>query len=167
VSGFSRTYNVVVRVIVFAAVIAQTLLPRPSTVQQISVTPSASISTAARRAAVTLWADVTPNRNMHVYATNKQGFAPLSLVVKAQPGIEIGKVSYPAAEVGLTPGIDALTPVPMYTKPFRVAQAITVSPSAKSGDVLTIAGVINYQACDDRLRYPVNSLPVTWTVAVK
>jgi hypothetical protein len=154
------------RSVLIALTLAQALLPK-TTVQQITATPSTSSPTVAKGGAVTLWADVTPNKNMHVYATNKQGFTPLSLVVAQQPRIAVGKVTYPPAEQGLTPGIDMMMSIPTYTKPFRVAQAITVSPSVKSGDVVTIAGAINYQACDDRLCYPATSLPVTWAVTVK
>jgi len=154
------------RAFLLALAFAQTLLPK-SSVQQITVMPATSAATVAKGSAVTLWADVTPNKNMHVYATDKQGFTPLSLKIASQPRIEIGKVTYPTAETGLTPGIDMVIPIPMYTKPFRVAQAITISPSAKSGDVLTIAGAINYQACDNRLCYPATSMPVTWVVTVK
>jgi cytochrome c biogenesis DsbD-like protein len=156
----------VMRAFLLALVFAQSLLSR-SSVQQIVVMPSTSASTVAKGAAVTLWADVTPNKNIHVYATDKQGFTPLSLKVAPQHGIGIGKVTYPPAETGFTPGLDMMIPIPMYTKPFRVAQAITIPPSAKSGDALTIAGAINYQACDDRLCYPATSLPVTWGVMVK
>jgi Disulphide bond corrector protein DsbC len=154
------------RAFLLALAFAQSLLPK-SSVQQIAVMPSTSAGTVAKGGEVTLWADVTPNKNIHVYATDKQGFTPLSLKVAPQPRIGIGKVTYPPAEAGLTPGIDTLIPIPMYTKPFRVAQAITIAPSAKSGDVLTIAGAINYQACDDRLCYPATSMPVTWSVKVK
>jgi hypothetical protein len=154
------------RSVLVALALAQALLPKP-TVQQIAAIPSTSAATVAKGDAVTLWADVTPNKNMHVYATDKQGFRPLSLVVAPQPRIAIGKVTYPPAEQGFTPGIDMMVSIPMYTKPFRVAQTVTISPSAKSGDVVTIAGAINYQACDDRLCYPATSLPVTWAVTVK
>jgi hypothetical protein len=154
------------RAFFLALAFAQSLLPK-SSVQQIAVMPSTSAATVAKGGAVTLWADVTPNKNIHVYATDKQGFTPLSLKVAPQPRIGIGKVTYPPAEAGLTPGIDMLIPIPMYTKPFRVAQAITIASSVKSGDVLTIAGAINYQACDDRLCYPATSMPITWEVTVK
>jgi hypothetical protein len=154
------------RALLLALVFAQGLLPK-SSVQQIAVVPSASAATAAKGETLTLWADVTPNRNIHVYATDKQGFTPLSLKVVAQPRIVIGKVTYPPAEQGLTPGTDIMIPLRMYTKPFRVAQPITIAPSAKSGDIVTIAGAINYQACDDRLCYPATSFPVTWAVTVK
>src|SRR5262249_31613575 len=156
----------VMRALLLALVFAQSLLPK-SSVQQIAVMPSTSTATAAKGETLTLWADVTPNKNIHVYATDKQGFTPLSLKVVPQPGIAIGKVTYPPAETGFTPGIDMMVPIPMYTKPFRVAQAITISSSAKSGDTLTIAGAINYQACDDRLCFPATALPVTWAVTVK
>ena len=154
------------RSVLVAVALAQTLLPKP-TVQQIAAVASTSAATVEKGGAVTLWADVTPNKNMHVYATDKQGFTPLSLVIAKEPRIAIGKVAYPPAETGFTPGIDMMIPIPMYTKPFRVTQPITITPSAKSGDVLTIAGAINYQACDDRLCYPATSLPVTWAVTVK
>jgi len=155
------------RSVLLAFAFAQSLLlPKPSTVQQITVVPSTSVSTVAPRGALTLWVDVTPNKNMHVYATDKQGFSPLTLVVAPQSGVDVGKVTYPPAEFGITPG-DSAGPIPMYTKPFRLAQGITIAPSAKSGDVVTIAGLIKYQACDDRLCYPANSLPVTWAVTVK
>src|SRR5215467_1434482 len=111
------------RSVLVALALAQALLPK-STVQQISAIASTSAATVVKGDAVTLWADVTPNKNMHVYATDKQGFKPLSLIVAPQPRIEIGKVTYPPAETGLTPGIDMVIPISMYTKPFRVAQAI-------------------------------------------
>jgi hypothetical protein len=57
--------------------------------------------------------------------------------------------------------------VPVYRKPFRIGQPITIAATAQSGQTLTIAGVINYQACDDKLCYPTAALPVSWTVAVK
>ena len=33
--------------------------------------------------------------------------------------------------------------------------------------LLIIGGGVTYQACDDRLCYPVNVAPVTWTVTVQ
>jgi hypothetical protein len=32
---------------------------------------------------------------------------------------------------------------------------------------VTVAGTVNYQACDDRVCYPPESAPVMWTVLVK
>ena len=153
------------RLVLIALALAQTLLPKPSTLQHITVEPLTSVATVAKGGVVTLWADVTPKPNIHVYATDKEGFTPVSLVVTPQPRVTIGKVKYPAPESGITPGSDSV--VPVYTKSFRVADPITVAASAKSGDVLTIVGVITYQACDDRVCYPTASMPITWAVTVK
>jgi hypothetical protein len=57
--------------------------------------------------------------------------------------------------------------VPAYRKTFRIAVPITVKATAKRGETLTVGGAVNYQACDDRLCYPVTAAPVTWTLTVK
>jgi len=115
--------------------------------------------------AVTLWADVTPKSNIHVYAADGQGFTPVTLVLTPHPGVTIGKVKYPIPELAHTVGVS--DPVGVYTKPFRLAQPINVASSAKSGEAITIAGVVNYQARDDRVCYPTASLPISWIVTVK
>jgi DsbC/DsbD-like thiol-disulfide interchange protein len=57
--------------------------------------------------------------------------------------------------------------VPAYKQPFRIALPVTIKSTSKKGDVVTIAGAVRYQACDDRLCYPVTAAPVSWTVSVK
>jgi hypothetical protein len=153
------------RAFLVALALAQTLLPKPSTLQHITVDPSTSAATVAKGSVVTLLADVVPKPNIHVYATDKYGFTPVSLVVASQPHISVGKVKYPLPEAGITPGTDTL--IPMFTKQFRLEAPVTIAPSAKSGETLTIAGAINYQACNETLCFPTTSLPVTWTVTVK
>lgn len=153
------------KVFLLGFVLVQTLLPKPSTLQHITVEPSVSAPTVAKGGIVTLWADVTPKPNIHVYATDREGLTPVTLVLTPRTGVTMGKVKYPAAEISLSAG--ATEAVPVYRKPFRLAEPITVIAPAKSGDVLTIAGVINYQACDDRLCYPTASMPITWAVTVK
>jgi hypothetical protein len=37
----------------------------------------------------------------------------------------------------------------------------------KSGETIVVAGKVTYQACDDRVCYPPESAPVSWTVNVK
>jgi cytochrome c biogenesis DsbD-like protein len=153
------------RSVCIALALAQTLLPKPSTLQHITVDPSTSAATVAKGGVVTLLADIVPKPKIHVYATDKGGFTPVSMVVASQPSISVGKVKYPTPEAGITPGTDTL--IPMFTKPFRLEAPVTIAPSAKSGETLTIAGAINYQACNETLCFPMTSLPVTWTVTVK
>ena len=100
-----------------------------------------------------------------MYASDQHGFTPVTLVTTPRPGVTIGKVKYPIPEMAATVGVT--DPVAIYRKPFRLAQPLTLAASAKSGDSVTIAGVVNYQACDDRVCYPTASIPVMWTVGVK
>ena len=44
---------------------------------------------------------------------------------------------------------------------------MTLDKSVKAGSTVTVAGTVNYQACDDRVCYRPESAPVTWTVVVK
>ena len=150
--------------LVFA--LLQSLLPKAG-VQQVTVATSTSAPSVARGAVVTLFADVTPNANIHVYATDKQGFTPISLVMSSRPNTTIGKVTYPMPQSGITPGIDMLVPVPMYVRPFRLSVPVTISGAAKLGDVIEVPGVLKYEACNDKLCFPATSLPVSWKIAVK
>lgn len=152
-------------VVVSTTAFAQTLAPKPSTLQHVTVAAASSASSISPGRTVTLWAEVTPKPNIHVYASDSQGLTPVTLVITPRTGMTIGKVRYPVPELSPTLGVS--DPVPIYRKPFRLAQPITLAAPLKAGDVVAIAGVVNYQACDDRLCYPVASMPISWTVNVR
>jgi hypothetical protein len=152
------------RAVALLFALAQLLLPKPSTPQHISVVTSASTTAVTGGATATLWADVTPKPKIHVYATAKDGFTPVSLTFSPSSHASIGKVTFPPAEVGLSPGT---APVPVYTKPFRLSAPVTIGARAPAGETLTLAAVLTYPACDDALCYPAETLPVSWTMIVK
>jgi DsbC/DsbD-like thiol-disulfide interchange protein len=137
-----------------ALLLAQSLLAKP-TVQHVTAAPSVVRGADGR---VTLALEVTPDPRMHVYAPGAKDFTVVSLILTPQPDITPGKPVYPKADVAAAPGSDD---APAYSKVFRITQPVTVKNGAKD---VTIAGVLNYQACDDRVCYPVSSLPVTWSV---
>lgn len=140
----------------------QTLLPK-NPVQYARITPGGVVSATAG-STVTLWVDVVPNRAIHIYAKGARDVTPVSLVTTATGAIVAGTVKYPKAKEEAVGGV--LEPVPVYSAPFRIEQPITLG-SATSGETVTIAAVLKYQACDDRLCYPETAAPVSWTVAVK
>lgn len=146
---------------------SQSLLPKPPAVQHISVESGASVPAASPGGVVTLWADVTPNVNVHVYAEGAGAFdfTPVSMVLTPHQAVSAGKPRFPPAQRAPKGGADEH--VPIYTKAFRIAQPITLLPAAKRGEVLTISGAVNYQACDDRVCYPPSSVPIRWTVTVR
>jgi len=143
---------------------AQGLLAKPG-VQHASVIATASLAAASAGSVVTLWADVTPNPSIHIYAEGAKDFTPVSLVLTPNAGITTGRAKYPKPDAASAPG--ATDVVPAYKQAFRIAMPVTIKGTAKPGDVVSIAGAVNYQACDDRLCYPVTAAPVAWKVTVK
>jgi hypothetical protein len=63
--------------------------------------------------------------------------------------------------------------VQVYQRPFRIVQdvALEASPEAQAAlkDVasLTLKGTLGYQACDDRVCFAPQAVPLTWTVRVR
>ena len=112
---------------------------------------------------IALFVDVTPNANIHVYAPGSKDYIPITVKPEPQPQMKFGKVTYPKADVMTF----ADEKVPVFQKPFRLTQDATIDKSAKSGSTLTIPGIVNFQACDDKVCYPPEKVAVSWTVAVK
>jgi hypothetical protein len=63
--------------------------------------------------------------------------------------------------------------VPVYQRPFRIVQDVMLDPSRegsaalKDVTTLTIAGTFEYQACDDKVCFSPQSIPLSWTIGVK
>jgi hypothetical protein len=144
---------------------AQSLAPRPSAIQHVTLAASALPPAATAGGQVTLLLDVTPKKDVHVYAPGAKDFIQTTLTLSPQGRLTIGKPGYPKAELVLDPVLNER--IPEYTKTFRIAQPVTLGPAAKSRDDVTIFGVLNYQACDDKMCYPPSSASVTWTVKMK
>jgi Disulphide bond corrector protein DsbC len=119
--------------------------------------------TAAPGAKIALFVDVTPKTNIHVYAPGSKDYIAITVTPEPQAQMKFGKVTYPKAEMMTF----ADEQVPVFQKPFRLTQDATLDKNAKPGSIVTIAGTVHFQACNDRVCYPPESVPVSWTVAVK
>jgi DsbC/DsbD-like thiol-disulfide interchange protein len=128
-----------------------------------TVQPSPAEVNGAAGAKLVLFVDVTPKPGIHVYAPGSKDYIPITVKLNAQPEIKPGKLAYPKSEMMTF----ADEKVPVFQKPFRLTQDLTVDKSEKPGSTVTVSGMVNYQACDDRVCYPPESAPVTWTVLVK
>lgn len=151
--------------VVAAFVLAQGLLLSKPAPQHATFAASASADVVAPGGATTLWVDVAPHRSVHIYAAGATDFLPVALTVSPGAPVLPGKVSYPKPDVATAQG--SIGDVPAYSKPFRIALPVTVAKSARAGERLTVSGVVNYQACDERLCYPSSTAPVTWSITVK
>ena len=128
-----------------------------------TISPSPADVSGKAGEKVALVVDVAPKPGIHVYAPGSNDYIPITVKLNAQPELKAGKVAYPKSEIMTF----ADEKVPVFEKPFRLTQDVTLDKSLKPGATVTVAGTVHYQACDDRVCYPPESAPVSWTVTVK
>jgi peroxiredoxin len=110
--------------------------------------------------------DITPHAGIHVYAPAAKGYTPVTLTVSPATGVSAGALTYPVAEDYYFKPLDEH--VAVYQKPFRISQRVTLdrAAAARLGSApITLSGTLNYQACDDRLCYKPERVPLSWTIA--
>jgi DsbC/DsbD-like thiol-disulfide interchange protein len=130
--------------------------------KHLTVVPSASATSAAAGAQLALYVDVAPNPGIHVYAPGTKDFLPIVLKVNPTTGVTVGALSYPKSQTLVFEG----QKVPVYDKPFRLTQRVTLDRSLKAGETVTLTGAINYQACNDQVCFIPASAPVRWSIAI-
>lgn len=138
------------------------LAPRPG---HAVVTTAQADATGAAGKPLALFVDVAPKAGIHVYAPGAKDYIAVSLTLNAQPDMKVGKAAFPKSEVMFFEALDEH--VPVFQKPFRITQDVTLDQSVKAGSTVAVSGTLNYQACDDKVCYPPESAPVSWTVTVK
>lgn len=131
----------------------------------IQMATSASSAEARAGSAVRLFVDVIPDPKVHVYAPGAKDYQPIALVITSKAGFKAGKLLYPKSQDWYFEPLKEH--VPVFQTPFRLEQTISLSASLKAGDRVTVAGVLNYQACDDVVCFNPVSVPVSWSVIVK
>jgi len=115
-------------------------------------------------AKISLGIDVQPKPNIHVYAPGSGEFyIPITLKLAPQAQVKAGKLVYPKSESM----VFADEKVAVFAKPFQLMQEVTLDKALKAGATVAVSGTVNYQACDDKVCFPPESAPVSWTVTVK
>ena len=127
----------------------------------ISASPAAVDAAPGGKASLSL--DVTPMTGVHVYAPGTKDFIPIEVQFDAKPEFKPGKTVYPKSEL-MTFGDEK---VPVFQKPFRLSNDVTIAKTTKAGSTVTVSGIVHLQACDDKVCYPPENVPVSWTVNVK
>jgi hypothetical protein len=135
----------------------QGVVPKAQETAHLTVTTSSS----AQAGKVSLFVDVAPKPTMHVYSPGQKGYIAITLTLNADPAFIAAKAKYPAGEKLFMKVLNETQLV--YSKPFRITQDIRfVKPAA--GAPLTVKGTLRYQACDDKICYLPQNVPVAWTV---
>ena len=135
---------------------------------------SASASNARVRSGqrISLVLDVQLGPRLHVYAPGvNSDYIPIEWSMKESPAIVVRAATYPASRMLRLEAIGETAPV--FEGAFRLVREVTVArdaavrPLLDAEGKLTIEGGLKYQACDDRVCYPPETVPVRWTLQVE
>jgi len=131
---------------------------------------SASDTVAAPGHRVILTLDITPGKNIHVYAPGQAGYIPIGLELEPTSDFKTGASHYPASSDFVF--VPLKETVRVFDKPFRLTQEITLALTpafrqrAIAKETLTIKGTLDYQACDDKVCFRPDSVPIVWNIAL-
>ena len=138
---------------------------------QVEITSFVTDATVAPGTHFSVVVDSRPGRAMHVYAPGVAGYKPIALAIEPQRWIAVAAAKYPPPEDYHFKPLDEH--VRVYARPFRIMQDIVVAASPEAQAALTdvstlmLKGVLSYQACDDRVCFSPQSVPLTWSVNVR
>ena len=114
---------------------------------------------------------ITPRERMHVYAPGADSYRIIGVNLDPNPLLVTRPVEYPASEIYHFEPLDER--VPVFQTPFRLTQAMAISPAREhraavaESETFTITGTLDYQACDDRICFNPQSVPVAYTVTLR
>jgi len=120
---------------------------------------------------VTLTAEVRLPPDVHVYAPGTKGYKPINLVIEPQEAVQLEPAVYPRSKNLYLPAIKER--VPVFEGTFHIRQDLQVATAASfsnslgtDGKTFTIAGKLEYQACDSKICFLPTSVPVQWQLQV-
>jgi DsbC/DsbD-like thiol-disulfide interchange protein len=148
--------------LLISALLAQLITPAPKPGHAV-VQPSPADVSAKPGTKVMLFVDVTPKPNIHVYAPGNEFYIPITVKLNSAADVKAGKLAYPKSEIVTI----ADEKVSVFQKPFRLTQEVEVGKAAKAGSNVVVGATVNYQACDDKVCFPPETAPVSWTISVK
>lgn len=129
-----------------------------------------SDDTVAPGSRVTLAVDITPARNIHVYAPGAE-YQVIELKLDPNPLVVTHPVRYPESEKYHFKPLNET--VPVFQKPFRLTQDVTLAATREaqktlaSQTTLVLSGRLEYQACDDAICFRPTAIPFTFELKVK
>ena len=120
---------------------------------------------------MTLTAEVRLPPDVHVYAPGTKGYKTVKLSIDPLPDFELRQASYPSAKILYLPAIKER--VPVFEGAFRIRQELKVNSMADfssalgaDGKKVTVKGNLEYQACDSKICFLPNTVPVEWELQI-
>jgi hypothetical protein len=139
--------------------------------EHLDVTAYPSDSTLAPGNRITLAFDVVPRRGIHVYAPGASSYRVIAVKLEPQPLVRAHPTKYPASQIYFFKPLNER--VPVYEKPFTLLQDIELDGTPQSQaalrgkDSLTLNGTLDYQACDAKICFNPESVPLAWTFTLR
>jgi len=137
----------------------------------LTVTASASDQSVHAGSRVVLVLDVDLKPGMHVYAPEVTGgYIPVQWTIGPSAAATAQPASYPSSRVLHLKALNEKLPV--YEKRFRITRDIVIGQDAEihplvgPDGALALTGSFRYQACDDKVCYPPESMPLRWLLKV-
>jgi AhpC/TSA family/Thiol:disulfide interchange protein DsbD, N-terminal len=119
----------------------------------------------------TLVADFTLPPKMHVYTPDVKDYIPIQWKIEDSPDYTAKPPEYPKGQLLMLPAIHEI--VPIYQNSFRITQDVVMAgsnplqPILNGDKTLKIRGELKYQACDDKICYLPQTVPLEWTLKVE
>jgi hypothetical protein len=119
----------------------------------------------------TLVADFLLPPKMHVYSPEVKGYIPIQFEVEPSPNYKAQAAEYPKSEILFLPAINEA--VSVYQGRFRIIQDVTMAASNVLQPILSgnkqvrIRGRLSYQACDDKICYLPQTVPLEWVLTLE
>jgi hypothetical protein len=141
------------------------------TAPQLTLTTYATDRDAAPGTHFALVVDVAPAPRVHVYAPGVIGYKPIALTIDPQPAVVVRDAQFPKSEDYFFKPLNEH--VAVYQHPFRIVQDLEIDPSPEAAPALAnrtgmmLTGTLAYQACDDKVCFPPQSVPLSWTIGLK
>lgn len=132
-----------------------------------ALTANDSVFTGSR---ITLILDIDLKSKMHVYAPPVEGYIPIRWDLKQTEAYRALEVEFPEWKILHLPAIDER--VPVYEGRFRLRRDIVIGQqkaleAAGFREEVTVEGSFRYQACDDKMCYRPETVPLKWTLRLK
>ena len=156
--------------VAFVTISAQSPGAKRSDTMHLSVTTSISEAEISAGEKVSVTFDITPKRNMHVYAPGKHEYQVIAVKIDPQPWMKVAPTTYPPSEIYHFKELDEK--VETYGKPFKLVQDVTIlnTPAARkalAAAPVKLSGTLQYQACDDKVCYAPTKIPVSFDLTVQ
>jgi DsbC/DsbD-like thiol-disulfide interchange protein len=162
----TRLWLTVAASLLSAAVSAQSFFKNQPPRIAVDVRVEGALSAPSRTAYVTVFA--TPVSGVHVYAPGNAEYVPVSVAVTPVDGLTVGTPAFPPGEHYFFAPLKQA--VKVYSKRFAVRIPVTATAQflkRAAGESVVVKGVVSYQACDDKVCFPPQTLPFTVDVPLR